>query len=114
MLTNEEKAEIRLFLAVPLTQKTELDTLIDNLSQTNLGEEQVIRNTLAKLRKVDSEREKASSGLIRVDVIEYKPDRACDLARYKNQLLEDLANLIGYKMDKFYPFDSQVPIRIMR
>ncbi|MEG3875800.1 hypothetical protein QT972_00250 [Microcoleus sp. herbarium7] len=103
-ISTVDRGKILKYLEIPITAKSEVDLLCDRIEQIS---EQLTQQTLELVQQLDSNAEeirKASTGMVKLDVIEWKPERRCDLRSYKQELVKQLANSIGYEIKPVYPF----------
>jgi recombinational DNA repair ATPase RecF len=99
-----ERGKILKYLELPITAKAQIDLLCDRIEQIS---EQLAQQTIGLVQQLDANAEeirKASNGMVKLDVIEWKPERRCDLRSYKQELVKQLANSIGYQISVIYPF----------
>lgn len=103
-ISTVERGKILKFLELPITAKSQVDLLCDRIEQIS---EQLAQQTVELVNQLDANAEeirKASTGMVKLDVIEWKPERLCDLRSYKKELVKQLANSIGYEISVIYPF----------
>ncbi|TAG98716.1 MAG: hypothetical protein EAZ18_00120 [Oscillatoriales cyanobacterium] len=103
-ITTVERGKILRYLELPITAKAQIDILCDRIEQVS---EQLAQQTVELIGQLDANAEeirKASTGMVKLDVIEWKPDRKCDLRSYRQELVKQLAYSIGYEMKKSYPW----------
>lgn len=97
--TLEDKGKIRRYLGVDFSRQNEINDLCDQVeSFSESGGVQITLDILCDLDSITKERLNAAKGITRVDVIEFKPERNCDLSRYKRQLVSELAKSIGFDL----------------
>ncbi len=103
-ISTTDRGKIMRYLELPITAKITIDLLCDLVERTS---EQMAQQTIELVRQLDAnadEIRKASTGMVKLDVIEWKEDRRCDLRSYRQELVKQLANSIGYEIKPIYPF----------
>jgi recombinational DNA repair ATPase RecF len=103
-ISTVERGKILKYLELPITSKAQIDLLCNRIEQIS---EQLAQQTIELVQQLDANAEeirKASTGMVKLDVIEWKPERKCDLRSYKQELVKQLANSIGYQISVIYPF----------
>ena len=103
-ISTVDRGKILRYLELPITAKLQIDLLCNLVEQSS---EQLAQQTVQLVQQLDVNSEeirKASTGMIKLDVIEWKPERKCDLRSYRQELVSQLANSIGYQMKKIYPW----------
>lgn len=103
-ISTTDRGKILRYLELPITAKITIDSLCDLVERTS---EQMAQQTIELIQQLDANAEeirKASTGMVKLDVIEWKPERKCDLRSYKQELVKQLANSIGYEVKIVYPF----------
>ena len=103
-ISTTDRGKILRYLELPITSKLTIDLLCDLVECTS---EQMAQQTIELIQQLDANAEeirKASTGMVKLDVIEWKENRSCDLRSYKQELVKQLANSIGYEIKPVYPF----------
>lgn len=103
-ISTTDRGKILRYLELPITAKIKIDLLCDLLEQSS---EQMAQQTIELVQQLDVNAEeirKASTGMVKLDVIEWKENRRCDLRSYRQELVKQLANSIGYEIKPVYPF----------
>jgi recombinational DNA repair ATPase RecF len=103
-ISTTDRGKILRYLELSITSKLTIDLLCDIVERTS---EQMAQQTIELVRQLDAnadEIRKASTGITKLDVIEWKENRRCDLQSYKQELVKQLANSIGYEVKIVYPF----------
>jgi hypothetical protein len=98
-LSTVDRGKILKYLDLGVNKKPQIDVLCDNLERIS---EQLVSQVSALLVALDANNEeitKAASGMVKLDVIEWKPERACGLYRHRSDLAKQLANAIGYQLE---------------
>lgn len=99
-----ERGKILRYLELSISRKSEIDNLCNDLEGIS---EQLAQQVNELVRQLDFNAEeirKASSGMVKLDVIEWKENRKCDLYAYRTRLVRDLANAIGYNLKVVEPW----------
>ena len=97
--TLEDKGKIRRYLGVDFSRQNEINDLCDKVeSFSESGGVQITLSILSGLDVISNEWLNASKGITRVDVIEYKSERLCDLSRARRRLVSELAKSIGFDL----------------
>lgn len=103
-ISTTDRGKIMRYLELPITSKLTIDLLCDIVERTS---EQMAQQTIELVQQLDAnadEIRKASTGMVKLDVIEWKENRRCDLRSYRQELVKQLANSIGYEIKPVYPF----------
>lgn len=103
--TLEEKWEVLRILQVEITEETLVIQLLENLEKRSEAWVQQTQKLILRIKDFESKADEAATGLIKVDVIEWKEDRKCDISGHLEKLRRELAKTIGYKLSAQYnPF----------
>lgn len=103
-ITTDYRGKILRYLGLSITEKPEIDILCDRVESTSELLAQQVLDIIIALDNNASQIATASEGMIKLDVIEWKEERKCDLYHYKKLLKKDLANAIGYKLPVMLPW----------
>jgi recombinational DNA repair ATPase RecF len=98
-ISTVERGKILKYLELPITAKAQIDLLCNQIEQIS---EQLAQQTIELVQQLDANAEeirKASTGMVKLDVIEWKPERSCGLYRHRSDLAKQLANAIGYQLE---------------
>lgn len=95
-ISTAERGKILRHLELPITSLSIIDVLCNTVERTSEQLAQQVNELVQQLDANSEEIRKASSGIVKLDVIEWKPDRKCDLHSYRRYLVKQLSNAIGY------------------
>lgn len=103
-IATNERGKILRYLNLSVLEKPVIDVLCDNLEAISEQLAQQVNELVAQLDSNSEEIRKASTGMVKLDVIEWKENRKCDLYSYRSQLIRQLANAIGYQLTVIKPW----------
>lgn len=103
-IATAERGKILRHLELPITSLPIINVLCDSVQQTSEQLAQQVNELVQQLDANSEEIRKASSGIVKLDVIEWKPDRKCDLHSYRKYLVKQLSNAIGYTTVTMHPW----------
>lgn len=99
-----ERGKILRHLELPITSLSIIDVLCNTVERASEQLAQQVNELVQQLDANSEEIRKASSGIVKLDVIEWKPDRKCDLHSYRRYLIKQLSNAIGYTKITIHPW----------
>ena len=99
-----ERGKILRHLELPITKLSVVNLLCNSIEQTSEQLAQQVNELIQQLDANSEEIRKASSGIVKVDVIEWKSERKCDLHSYRKYLIKQLSNAIGYTTVTIHPW----------
>ena len=103
--TLEEKWEVLRILQVDISEETPVMTLLETLETRSEAWVQQTQKLILRIKDFEDKSDEAATGLTRVDVIEWKEHRRCDIGYHLEKLRRELAKTIGYKsISQFNPF----------
>lgn len=103
--TLEEKWEVLRILQVDISEETPLMELLEILEKRSEAWVQQTQKLILRIKDFEGKADEAATGLTRVDVIEWKENRKCDISNHLEKLRRELAKTIGYKLaSQFNPF----------
>ena len=103
--TLEEKWEVLRILQVDISEESPIMELLETLERRSEAWVQQTQRLILRIKDFENKADEAATGLTRVDVIEWKEDRKCDITHHLDKLRRELAKTIGYKLSaKFNPF----------
>lgn len=103
--TLEEKWEVLRILQIDISEEKPLMELLEILEKRSEAWVQQTQKLILRIKDFESKADEAATGLTRVDVIEWKENRKCDISNHLEKLRRELAKTIGYKLaPQFNPF----------
>ena len=96
--TLEEKWEVLRILQVEISEEQPIMQLLERLEQRSEAWVQQTQRLILRIKDFEQKADEAATGLTRVDVIEWKENRKCDITNHLDKLRRELAKTIGYKM----------------
>lgn len=100
----DDKWRIMRLLEIDYQQEQTVTGLLDAVQSRSEVLVQQVQALIAAMEELNAEKIEASRGLIRADVIEWKPDRMCGINSSLSALRADLARAIGYPYTPTMPF----------
>jgi CRISPR/Cas system-associated protein Csx1 len=103
--TLEEKWEVLRILQVDISEETPVMELLERLETRSEAWVQQTQKLILRIKDFENKADEAATGLTRVDVIEWKENRKCDITHHLDKLRRELAKTIDYKLhSQFNPF----------
>ena len=103
--TLEEKWEVLRILQVDISEEVPVMALLETLESRSEAWVQHTQRLILRIKDFENKSDEAATGLTRVDVIEWKENRRCDIGFHLGKLRRELARTIGYKLNSlFNPF----------
>lgn len=103
-ISTAERGKILRHLELPITSMPIIDVFCNRVEQMSEQLAQQVNELVQQLDANSEEIRKAASGITKLDVIEWKKDRKCDLHSHRKYLVKQLSNAIGYTKITVYPW----------